>query len=116
MIQLIYVSSATSDMTEEQLYELLIQAQERNKNQNITGMLLYGNGNFMQMLEGDKQDVDEIYSSIKRDSRNSGNIILQRKDIDQRYFPEWTMGFKLLSNNDISKNSSYSNFFKKALN
>ena len=60
MIHLIYVSSATREMTEEDLIFLLEQSRNRNLRQHVTGMLLFVGGNFIQVLEGDDKDVEEI--------------------------------------------------------
>lgn len=110
MIHLIYVSSATQNMDEASLLSLLAQARERNKQQEVTGMLLYGNGNFLQVLEGKAPDVDEIYHSITQDDRNIGNIVVQRKAISARNFPDWSMAFKALNKKQIIEAEGYSDF------
>jgi len=79
MIHLIYVSSASQEMSEENLLFLLEQSRSRNKRQNVTGMLLYAKGNFFQVLEGEKSDVEEIYEAIENDGRNKGNIVIEKK-------------------------------------
>ena len=96
MIHLIYISSATSWPSEDDLIELLAQSRTRNLKQNITGMLLYNNATYMQVLEGEAEDVHDIYDSILKDSRNTGNVILCEEEISQRNFPDWSMGFKNL--------------------
>ena len=112
MIHLIYVSSATKEMTESDLLELLKKARERNAEKNITGMLLYANQNFIQILEGDSDDVLDIYHRILNDTRNTGNIIIQKKAIADRSFPDWTMGFKHISNAEIEATDGFSAFFQ----
>ncbi|MCW8929166.1 MAG: BLUF domain-containing protein [Gammaproteobacteria bacterium] len=96
IIHLIYISSATSWPSENDLKELLQQSRARNLRQNITGMLLYDNATYMQVLEGSKEDVHEIYNSILKDSRNNGNVTLVEEEISKRNFPNWSMGFKNL--------------------
>ena len=96
MIHLIYISSATRELGEGDLAELLKQSRARNKKQNVTGMLLYRDGAFLQVLEGEEKDVDEIYSSICLDRRNAGNYLIERKVIKERNFPDWSMGFENL--------------------
>jgi len=96
MIQLIYISSATSWPTEDDLTELLDQARFRNSKQNVTGMLLYDNATYMQVLEGNVSDVHEIYEAICNDSRNNGVVKLDESEIVEREFPGWSMGFKNL--------------------
>lgn len=97
MIHLIYISSATSLPTENDLKELLVQSRDRNKRQNITGMLLYDNMLYMQVLEGSAKDVHDIYNAIQNDPRNTAVITLTEEEITQRDFPTWRMGFKNLA-------------------
>jgi len=96
MIHLIYISSATSWPDETDLLQLLNQARSRNLRQNITGMLLYSNATYLQVLEGEPKDVHQIFDAINRDSRNNGVVKLHEADIQQRDFPDWSMGFKNL--------------------
>jgi Sensors of blue-light using FAD len=96
LIQLIYISSATNWPSEIDLKELLEQSRARNLRQNITGMLLYGNATYMQALEGVEKDVDDIYNSILKDPRNTGNVVLVKEKISKRNFSNWSMGFKNL--------------------
>ena len=96
MIHLIYISSATSWPSENDLKALLEQSRVRNLRQNITGMLLYNNAIYLQVLEGSEEDVHDIYNSILKDTRNNGNVTLVEEKISQRDFPNWSMGFKNL--------------------
>ena len=117
MVHLIYVSSATKEMSEQELLVLLEQAQarDRNKRQNVTGMLLYVGGNFIQVLEGDAKDVEEIYDAILNDERNFGNIIIEKEPISSRTFPEWSMGFKPLTLKDKDTLEGYSEFLEREM-
>jgi len=96
LIHLIYISSATSWPYENDLKELLEQSRVRNLRQNITGMLVYDNATYMQVLEGSEKDVHDIYNSILKDPRNNGQFKLVDEEISQRDFPNWSMGFKSL--------------------
>jgi hypothetical protein len=96
LIHLIYISSATSWPSQNDLKQLLKQSQARNLKQDITGMLLYDNAIYMQVLEGSVKDVHDIYDSILKDTRNNGNVKLVEEVINQRNFPMWSMGFKNL--------------------
>jgi len=107
MIHLVYVSSATQEMSVEDLNYLLEQSRARNGKQNITGMLLYVGGNYIQVLEGNEKDVCEIYESILKDTRNKGNIIVEKEPIKERDFPTWSMGFQYI---DKHEKEGYSRF------
>jgi len=96
MIQLIYTSSATNWPSESELVKLLEQARSRNSERHITGMLLYSNQTYLQVLEGEEQDVLQLYKAISSDPRNEGHAILLETEIFSRSFPGWSMGFENL--------------------
>lgn len=97
-------------MDDDELLSLLAQARDRNRRQGITGILLYSNGNFFQVLEGEENDVGEVYESILKDKRNHGNIVIVKERISERSFPNWSMGFRKLSENDLRSIDGYSDF------
>ena len=70
MYYLIYSSKASDGMNETDLKQILAKAEEKNKKQNITGLLVYFNGTFIQMLEGKKEDVLETFERIEDDDRH----------------------------------------------
>ena len=94
MIQITYVSSAVRPMSETELFGLLREARSRNQSMDVTGLLLYRGGNFIQSLEGPEAAVETIYKSIKADPRHEGKIELDRRLCDERSFPVWSMGFQ----------------------
>lgn len=110
MYHLIYVSSAVKELSEDELLDLLEEARARNLRQGVTGMLLYLGGNFIQVLEGEQEDVEDIYRSIAQDSRHSGLIVIEQEEISGRSFPDWSMGFKYLSKLDRANLPGYSGF------
>ena len=96
MIQLIYISTTSNWPTESELLYLLEQARLRNLRRHITGMLLYSNRTYLQVLEGEAKDVRELYDAICKDPRNEGNVILRESETLSRKFPDWSMGFENL--------------------
>ena len=112
LYHLIYVSTAVEPMTEQQLLELLQQSRERNEDLRITGMLLYKSGHFMQVLEGDESDVLAIFASIERDPRHRDIETLESKYIQYRDFPDWSMGFRVLSDLDTETEPGFTRFME----
>lgn len=80
-------------MSHEELKNLLIQSREKNKTLDITGMLLYREGTFMQIIEGEKKNVVELYDTILRDERHHGILEVLTGEITERNFEDWSMGF-----------------------
>lgn len=115
LFSLIYVSSAVRAFSEEELADLLSTSRENNARLSVTGMLLYKDGNFMQVLEGEEGRVRSLYAKIARDPRHSGEIVLQQGYSEERDFPEWTMGFQNLDSPETSSTPGYSEFMNVPL-
>lgn len=96
LIRLICISSATEKPTTEELEDLLAGARVRNKKREVTGFLVYKNSTYLQVLEGEKEKVEELFNKIKKDSRTDGIVRLKEELITQRDFSQWHMGFKNL--------------------
>ncbi|MFM8912469.1 MAG: BLUF domain-containing protein [Flammeovirgaceae bacterium] len=107
MYHLIYTSYAIDPFDETRLIELLKVARENNRLLNITGMLLYVNGKFMQVLEGNRQTVKDLYTHITNDPRHKRVTTLLEGDSATRMFDRWSMGFKKLSDDDFKNLSGF---------
>ncbi len=94
LVSWVYVSSASKAMNEEEILELLRVARRKNEQLGITGMLLYRDGNFLQVLEGPESAVDHVLDNIKRDSRHHDMFTLSRRTIEERQFADWRMAFR----------------------
>ena len=94
MHHLIYSSSATYPLSDTELQDLLAKARTRNEQYDVTGVLLYHEGQFMQLLEGEAETVHSLYSMIEQDARHTGVLKLADKPIAARSFPEWAMVFR----------------------
>jgi hypothetical protein len=111
LIQLIYVSNAPHEMENAELTEILEVAARNNAAREITGMLLYANGSFLQILEGESAAVDAIFERISRDPRHANIFVLEREAISERSFPHWRMGFKHLGSADALAHPAHAPFF-----
>lgn len=97
MYHIIYLSSARDLFSKEQLLALLAKSRANNALLDITGILLYREGNFIQLLEGQTEAVRALYHKIARDPRHHGAIILLEGPVAERDFPDWSMAFRDLS-------------------
>src|ERR1700675_3029410 len=96
LISLIYASRSTEFFHEHEIPELLQQVRIANAKQEITGMLLYINGSFLQVLEGQPEMVDAVFNRILIDKRNAQVRPIARESISERSFEGWTMMHKTL--------------------
>lgn len=116
MLSLVYVSSATQLFSEEDLKGLLQQSRDNNTRLGLTGLLLYKDGNFMQVLEGPDDAVTSLYAKIQSDPRHHGVLQLMRQQIREREYPSWSMGFKNLKDVNLEQTPGYSTFLNDPLN
>lgn len=116
MYSLIYVGTATRSMSESELAELLEQCRRNNARLGITGMLLYKDGDFMQVLEGEEQTVKELYARVWNDPRHRLITLIIEKPIEKRSFGDWTMGFRILHRADLQKDPGFSDFLDRRFN
>lgn len=91
--QLIYVSQPTIEFVDEALLDILKIAQIENHKQRISGLMVYHNGKFMQLLEGDEINVKNLFAKIQRDTRHTDIKVLLERDSAKRCFSTWAMGF-----------------------
>jgi hypothetical protein len=102
LYNLIYFSHAIDTMYTKDMNPILVQSRLRNSNQGITGILVYVEGNFndhkegrfLQILEGTKEEVTEVYESIKKDLRHDKVTTIKEGAIEERNFSSWKMGYK----------------------
>jgi hypothetical protein len=103
MHYLVYVSTARHLMNEAELMAILETSRTRNTANHITGMLLYKDGSFMQVLEGKESAVEQTYARIEKDPRHSGIILLRKGKTERRSFPGWSMGFRSVNADELGK-------------
>lgn len=112
---LVYVSLANQEMSDDHLKSMLKKAREKNTRLEITGMLLYRDGFFMQALEGDPNDVEDLFNTIAKDVRHRDVLLVYNKPIKERGFPDWTMGFNKIDDKNLEAIDGYTDFLKKPI-
>ena len=93
LAQLVYRSAAVGRPTAGDLDHLLAQARERNAAEDLTGLLVYDQGRFVQWLEGPNTGIDRVWQSIRRDPRHTEVERLHTPWHPHRLFPNWQMQF-----------------------
>jgi hypothetical protein len=116
IVQLIYVSTATGDLDDAEIRRMLDSSLLHNGLQEVTGMLLYSWGSFMQVLEGTESAVQETMSRIYKDARHHGIIVLSKDKVNAREFGNWSMGFRGIHVNDVESWPGYAPFFEHGFN
>ena len=111
LIHLIYCSAASHPFSRNDLKDLLGRARLHNERHGITGMLLYADGSFFQVLEGAPADVDQLFDRISRDTRHDRVTIIIREPLAVRAFGEWTMGHAHLAPEELDEIVGANDYF-----
>ena len=111
MLSIAYVSASTTPMSDGDIAAILTQSRSNNVRHDLTGALLYHRDRFIQVLEGPVDEVRSRFAVISADPRHRNVQQLSEKTIGARQFPEWTMGFRPLSDGSLRQLAGYDDFF-----
>jgi blue light- and temperature-responsive anti-repressor len=85
---------ATEAVLQRELRAIVTSARSHNKDDNITGALLFADSGFAQVLEGPREIVERTFERIAADPRHTDVTVLSFTPAHQRSFPDWPMGFR----------------------
>ena len=109
MLRLLYFSTAAADLPNAEVDDIVVvdeapgdpggvdhhegprHAARANSVLGITGALAFNGRNFCQLLEGPEGEVRALVDIISKDSRHSGFKIIDEKEVDEPFFPGWSM-------------------------
>lgn len=100
MYELIYRSVASQNLNTNDIDKILETARNFNSQNEITGCLLFHNNEFIQIIEGEKNKLLELYNNIKKDNRHTNVMLLAQAEKQDRIFPSWSMAYYQLNEND----------------
>ena len=110
LIHIVYVSFAKKALSEKQLQDLLKGIRKKNKEKGVTGLLLYNDGSFIQVIEGSEDTIKHLFEVITKDGRHNNIVKLLEEPIENRAFPDWYMGYRRLTKKQSTKLPGYSDF------
>ncbi|MDH4051485.1 MAG: BLUF domain-containing protein, partial [Rubrivivax sp.] len=90
---IIYSSQATAPMSVPELEKILVDARAGNEARNVTGALVYVDGVFLQILEGDESTVRGVMRNIAGDTRHTDVKVFHQAEVDARAFGSWRMAY-----------------------
>lgn len=93
LYQIVYQSTANKPFSCQELGQLLTYARANNEKHNITGLLLYNESEFLQVLEGECQELRRVFEHIEADPRHGRIRLFANGPVDAPTFPDWRMGF-----------------------
>ncbi len=103
VFHLVYISQAVDDISYTDIREILEVSRKNNALESITGVLVFRDGYFLQVLEGTEKAVKNVLGKIMMDERNYSLRVLIEANGEERLFEDWSMAFL---DGDISSNST----------
>jgi len=109
---LVYRSHQAQILSEPELIQLIESARARNRELAITGLLLQCEGQFLQLLEGEKDDVIDLYQAIARDTRHQTVTLLAQGPLKSRSVPDWPLAFRRTSGDELAALPGFADFLE----
>jgi hypothetical protein len=114
MISITYVSSAVLQFKESDLQDLVEQCQANNKRLGVTGVLIYCDGNFIQVIEGPDLVTYALFDGIKRDIRHRDVTTINVEPLEAREFHGWAMAYNIIPPRTLRANDIPHAFLDRA--
>ncbi len=92
LVRLMYASRAVPAVDQEELLAILKKSKTNNHKSGVTGALCFSEGIFLQVLEGGRNAVNQLYNRIACDARHTDVVLLNYDEIEERRFSGWSMG------------------------
>ena len=109
--QIVWISEVCREYSDEELLQLLNKSRANNVRRNVTGLLIYDKKSFLQFMEGDAGTVDDIFQNrIEPSSLHRNVTLLSQRDIEERNFKNWTMGFYSINSRELQSVSGFQEF------
>lgn len=111
--EILYSSVATSNLEREELESIAEVSQRNNRKTGVSGILVYNNREFLQLLEGPMEQVLDLMDKISKDPRHSYIRVIWQHEIDHRGFESWDMGLVDMEGIDEMLEDGYLVYAKK---
>jgi hypothetical protein len=92
LVRLMYASRAVPSVDQDELVAILRKSKTNNPAHGVTGVLCFSQGIFLQVLEGGRSAVNQLYNRVAADPRHTDVELLIYEEIHERRFAGWSMG------------------------
>ncbi len=111
LVHCIYCSASTKVVKPTDLATLLAECREKNSKAGLTGMLLYSERTFFQVLERDRPVVEALLEKLTLDKRHARVTKILLEPIEQRSFAQWSMGYSKITKKELADIPGLNDFF-----
>lgn len=80
-------------MTLDDIQSILTTARNNNAAVDVCGMLCYESRWFLQVLEGERAVISELFIDIADDPRHDEIVLVSMEYVDEPRFKDWQMGY-----------------------
>ncbi len=95
-----YFSTQIKNLDPSEVVAILHETERRNDQLGINGLLVYSEGNFFEVIEGEQERILDLYQSICKDPRHKDINLIFNKEVHKPIFKEEDAHF-------ISENTLY---------
>lgn len=113
LVHCIYCSVSKQEFSHDDLATLLAECREKNSAAELTGMLLYSDRTFFQVLEGDRPVVEALLEKLILDKRHERITKIVLEPIEERSFSQWTMGYSKITRKELASIPGLNDFFAR---
>ena len=93
LVRLLYASRSKGPIADERVSNILFHSRKNNPELGVTGVLCVCHGDvFIQVLEGGRAEVNQLYERVIRDERHTDVTLLHYAEVEERRFSGWRMG------------------------
>jgi hypothetical protein len=101
--QLVYISNRDASCSNDEIERILESCKKNNPSLDITGVLLYNDSKFIQLVEGDLKTLLSLYDKIKLDSRHNNPVLISCRPVKEKTFPSWHMASRKMDEDKMVK-------------
>lgn len=109
MKSIVYTSTARIPVDISVIKDILSISTRNNEQSEISGILVYLDGTFLQVLEGPETFINDTFDRIKSDDRHHNIVVLSEEYIEEREFPKWFMAFRETNQGEAKDLIGYKN-------
>jgi len=114
--ELIYTSVSSVHGDKAEVKNILAASELNNVANSVTGLLIFDGHRYIQILEGETENVDRLYNVISKDSRHQQLELLHKGGITSRSFENWRMAYESLPKGLLEKLAENMAVFSMELN
>ena len=103
LVQLLYISNSTPETDQQRLDAIISKSRKNNPGRDITGLLIYADGIFIQVLEGERERVHQLFDKICDDVRHNDVDVIGEYSVEERLFSEWSMALIVTSRDELGR-------------